>query len=440
MSLEPAAPATLSSMAELLRRALRGLEAGQGNVVEVQSSLSMDNEVAHALAAALPLENRFVMIRCEAHAVDSLVVLAAGADQVLATAPCSLPSLEEKVGLWASAPVLVHVPFDVERAQGGVFAYIASFCLVQRAGLLRVVLRGERGQRTCASLLHACEHPIAHTPTPLSSTLLVHRPNRDQHASMVNILSKRLTGRVRKVVLARSSSLVGVSHAREHAPSWLHRLHLHDHATTAYLFDVDDTTWMGATPEWLYRRAGDVVVVDVLAGTAPRGATDEEDGARMQALQHSHKDRAENDVVFDELRARLQGKCNHVEELTQLHVLKLRHVQHLRRRLRGRLSSSRCLLSELHPTSAVCGFPRHDALALIRETEPFDRQYYAGVVGIIDGEHEHHAVILRCARITADGTTLFAGGGLMPDSEPSAEWAELDHKMSSLMHVFGGVT
>jgi len=94
------------------------------------------------------------------------------------------------------------------------------------------------------------------------------------------------------------------------------------------------------------------------------------------------------------------------------------------------------MLELLHPTSAVCGMPKPDALDFIKRYEPFDRALYSGFLGPVNIEDNTHlAVNLRCAKINHTSATLFAGVGITADSEPEKEWQETQIKFQTMSKV-----
>src|SRR5690606_15913024 len=101
-------------------------------------------------------------------------------------------------------------------------------------------------------------------------------------------------------------------------------------------------------------------------------------------------------------------------------------------------STSLDLIAALHPTAAVAGTPTPDAIAAIRELEPFDRERYAGPVGWVgaDGDGEW-AIALRSAQVAADGTiTAWAGAGIVADSVAQHELAETTMKFRPIIKTF----
>ncbi|MFL5689195.1 MAG: isochorismate synthase MenF, partial [Chloroflexota bacterium] len=156
----------------------------------------------------------------------------------------------------------------------------------------------------------------------------------------------------------------------------------------------------------------------------------------------SEKDREEHAVVVDTLRA---GLAPIVETLTIADapgILPLRHVQHLVTPMTGTLREDAGLLglaAVLHPTPAVGGEPRDVALDLIAEHEGFDRGWYAGPIGWLgaDGDGEL-MVALRCGLVRDREAVLFAGCGIVADSEPGREWDESRLKLRTMIAALGG--
>jgi isochorismate synthase len=201
---------------------------------------------------------------------------------------------------------------------------------------------------------------------------------------------------------------------------------------------------MGATPERLVRTSGRSFETVAIAGSAPRGATRDEDTARAAALLASEKDREEHDVVVAMIRASLTPLTERLEVAAAPSILALRTVQHLVTPIRGLLRNDAgpagllALAERLHPTPAVGGEPRDQALEMIAEHEGGERGGYAGPVGWLgsDGDGEL-MVALRCGIVAGQSATLFAGCGIVADSDPSAEWEESWLKLRALASALG---
>ncbi|RKT57867.1 isochorismate synthase [Saccharothrix australiensis] len=197
---------------------------------------------------------------------------------------------------------------------------------------------------------------------------------------------------------------------------------------------------VGATPELLLRRSGAVVDSRVLAGTTwPRAGVPDDDLAA--ALLASGKDLAEHEYAVRSLTDALRPFCAAMS-VDGPSVLRLPNVSHLSSDVVGTLSGTPSLLrlgEALHPTAAVGGTPRAAAVAVIEELEGMDRGRYAGPVGWVDGNGDGElGVALRCARVEGRTARLFAGCGLVADSDPDAEVREAHAKTQPLREALEG--
>ncbi|MDA8369449.1 MAG: isochorismate synthase [Nocardiopsaceae bacterium] len=197
-----------------------------------------------------------------------------------------------------------------------------------------------------------------------------------------------------------------------------------------YTFCVDGM--VGATPELLLRREGDQVGSLVLAGTRPRGASQEDDDAFAAELLASLKDAEEHRFALDSLRETLSPLTSAIETTDRPRLLRLANVQHLASPARATLRagvSTLDVVAALHPTAAVGGTPTTTAMELIRELEGMDRGRYAGPVGWIDAHgNGEWGIALRCGLIEGSRARLFAGCGIVAGSDPEAELAEAEAK------------
>lgn len=204
-----------------------------------------------------------------------------------------------------------------------------------------------------------------------------------------------------------------------------------------WTFSVDGL--IGATPELLVRREGDVVTSRVLAGTVRRSSDGERDGLLAAQLLDSDKDQEEHAYAVNSVAAALAAHCTDLHVPVEPEILRLANVQHLATDVTGRLADSApvlALAASLHPTAAVCGTPTERAFAVIRELEGMDRGRYAGPVGWMDwhGDGEM-GIALRCAHVEDEQRTtlrLFAGVGLVAGSDPDSELAETQAKLVAM--------
>jgi menaquinone-specific isochorismate synthase len=198
----------------------------------------------------------------------------------------------------------------------------------------------------------------------------------------------------------------------------------------------------GATPELLIKRQGSQVSSLVLAGTAPRGQDPAEDEALGAGLLASAKETEEHEYAAASVRDSLAPLCDQLTVAERPVLIRFANLQHLATRVHGTLSARDAsgaghsvftLLNALHPSAAVCGTPTEVAMELIRELEGMDRGRYAGPVGWVDSAgNGEWAIALRCAEIDGPRARLFAGGGIVADSDPAAELAETVTKFRAM--------
>jgi menaquinone-specific isochorismate synthase len=208
---------------------------------------------------------------------------------------------------------------------------------------------------------------------------------------------------------------------------------------SCWVYSVDGM--FGASPELLVRVSHSQVSARVLAGTAARGTDPSVDLAIAKALAESHKNLAEHEFAVQSLVNALEPFCDHVDADTEPFSLQLPNLWHLASDVHGVLKSSKSVLdlaSALHPTAAVAGTPRAEAVELIAKLEPFDRGRYAGPVGWIGADGDGEWVIaLRGAQISGNKITAFAGCGVVAESEGEAELTETDLKFQPILGALG---
>jgi menaquinone-specific isochorismate synthase len=202
------------------------------------------------------------------------------------------------------------------------------------------------------------------------------------------------------------------------------------------VFSIDG--FLGASPELLLRRRGDFVESHPLAGTIPRSGDPTVDEQLAAALLGSDKDRAEHRFVVDDVARVLAPWCTDLDVPDEPSIVPLRNVSHLGTRITGHLRpeapSALELASLLHPTPAVGGTPRKEALAWLARNEQLDRGPFAGPVGWVDRHGDGDWMVgIRSARVHGATAHLYAGVGVVADSEPAAELAETQLKLQALL-------
>ncbi|HEX5581851.1 MAG TPA: isochorismate synthase, partial [Gemmatimonadaceae bacterium] len=247
-------------------------------------------------------------------------------------------------------------------------------------------------------------------------------------------------GEMEKVVLARAVRRRAA--AAPELPSLLRRLEAEYRACRVFAIVRGRRTFVGATPERLVALERGVVRATALAGSVRRGATPDEDARLAASLMASAKDRLEHDIVVRALREGLAELADDVRAPDGPETVTMANVHHLHTPLTARPRTGVGLLdlvARLHPTPAVGGVPREAALAWLRAHEELDRGWYAAPIGWIgaDGDGEF-AVALRSALLDGATATLFAGCGVMGDSDPESELAESELKLRPMMQALDG--
>ena len=243
-------------------------------------------------------------------------------------------------------------------------------------------------------------------------------------AAVAKAVSRLREGELGKVVLAHDLLATIPPEDGPVDPRYL--LHgLAGRYPNCWVFAVDGL--VGATPELLLRRVGDTVSARVLAGTVwPRDGVDTDTLAR--SLLNSAKNRGEHRYAVESLADSLRPFCTSLTVPAEPSVLCLRNVLHLATDVHGTLSGDVSLLELTganHPTAAVGGTPRATAVACIAELEGMDRGRYSGPVGWIDSTGDgEFGIALRCAQVSGNTVRLFAGCGIVADSDPDSEVAE----------------
>ncbi len=239
-------------------------------------------------------------------------------------------------------------------------------------------------------------------------------------------------GHLTKVVLARDV----VVEADEDLDIHAILLRLRASFATSYRYSIDG--FVGASPELLVSRDGDVVRSHPLAGTAPRTGDPRVDAQLAAQLVASTKDQVEHRIVIEVVRDALLPWCSYLDWEAEPSIVTVANVQHLGTLVEGRLSRPLPnvleLVEALQPTPALGGHPRAEALAMIAELEDFERGRYGGPVGWVDAEgNGQWAVGIRCAEIDGRRARLFAGVGVVADSDPDAELAETQAKLQAML-------
>ena len=271
---------------------------------------------------------------------------------------------------------------------------------------------------------------------PLASarrfTVTAQREPEDWCALVERATKAMAGGSLHKVVLARQVDIA--------ADRPIDRLAVLERLRSAYpgCHIVSVAGLVAASPELLVSVAGDIVRSHPMAGTAPRGGDPTTDQRLAASLLASTKDRQEHQITIDMVHDTLLPWCSYLDYEAEPSVVAVANVQHLATLVEGRLSqpapSVLELVAALHPTPAVAGWPRDEAVDWIAENEGFDRRRYAGTAGWVDSAgNGTWAVSIRCAEIDGLTARVWAGNGIVADSDPSTELAETRSKLQALL-------
>lgn len=243
-------------------------------------------------------------------------------------------------------------------------------------------------------------------------------------------------GKYAKVVLAREVEVLAGTQSFA-LPATLQRLRQSYPGANVFALQRGERAFIGATPERLVHSHDGTLHTMALAGSAPRGVTEEDDNLLGSELLQSAKNRLEHDIVAASVRNALANLCSRVWAADTPELLRLKNIQHLQTAIVGELLPGRSLLetlAALHPTPAVGGSPTKSALAFIRENENLDRGWYAGPIGWVDLQgNGEFAVALRSALLEPERARLFAGCGIVADSVPEAEYVESCLKLQVIL-------
>lgn len=259
-----------------------------------------------------------------------------------------------------------------------------------------------------------------------------HSPNELEWNHSIETIVKAIESKqMAKVVLARKS----LFQIKGDPFSWLSQL-IKDAAlnSTVFAFQTSPSSlFLGTSPEMLYEKKEALFFTESLAGTRRRGTSLKEDQILAEELLNSIKDNKEFSFVKNFLQKILPSFCETFSYDSSNSLVQTSKVQHLYNRFEGILKPNvkdSTILSVLHPTPAIGGFPQKEALSMINFLEPFDRGLYSGVIGSISPKESSFAVAIRSALLEKDLLHAFAGTGIVEGSIPGKEWNELNDKIA----------
>ena len=222
------------------------------------------------------------------------------------------------------------------------------------------------------------------------------------------------------------SSVFNVKLNSESCIEYFKKLIQLNHDAFCYLFYHPDTgVWIGASPEKLLNLNNNVVTTFALAATK-----------KDMNQSWTDKEFREQKIVEEQIVTDLKGVCTNIERGT-LQTVKAGNLFHLKSVIKAQTKkSSSDLIKLLHPTPAIAGTPKNEAIRYINKMENYNRSFYTGFMGLFEKNSCDIYVNIRCAKIVDDNLTVYVGGGITKDSNASDEWSEIVNKSQTMLGVF----
>jgi menaquinone-specific isochorismate synthase len=354
--------------------------------------------------------------------------VAADVEQLL-----SAMTVRDDVGLPGSGPVAIaSLVFDP--ADTGSVVVVPKVVLGRRQGRSWLTLVTPPGAVAVPQLRR---RPAA-AAVPVDAHVTTRLPAEDAwQAAVATAVDELRTRRLDKVVLARA---LDVEAAGDVDPRVI-AARLAQRFPSCFTYICDGL--VGASPELLVRRTGRQAESLVLAGSVRRGSSPAEDAELEQVLLTSAKDRHEHELAVESVREVLAPVAVDLACEPEPQLVRLANISHLGTHVQAWLPepppSAIRLAAALHPTAAVGGVPGSAALDLIRRLEAAPRGRYAGPVGWVDARGDgEFAIALRCAQLSGRRARVWAGAGIVAESDPAAEVAETTTKLDAALGALLG--
>lgn len=285
----------------------------------------------------------------------------------------------------------------------------------------------------------ALQYAEEEMPKPTIAT--THETEVDSYkAAVANTTRKIQAGEADKVVIARSLHLM----FEERVNTVTALAHITKEQPKSYRFGIKrhGQLFFGATPERLIEIKNGRAYSACVAGSIQRGKTEAEDRALGTTLLNDPKNLGEHQYVVDMITKVFASYCKDLQIDDQPQLMKVRDIQHLFTPVAATVREESNIfkfIQSLHPTPALGGVPTSESLNIIREEEQMDRGYYAGPIGWVDtnGDGEF-AVAIRSGLLDGKEAYLYAGGGIVADSNVESEYEETWVKFRPVLRALGG--
>jgi len=190
--------------------------------------------------------------------------------------------------------------------------------------------------------------------------------------------------------------------------------------------------WLGASPEKLLTYKNGIAETVALAGTQ-KILTNK----NVENLTWGKKEIEEHGMVVDYIFDKIKNNNLEILNRSKTYTSQAGVMAHLKQKFEIKITKSDLpkFIRDLHPTPAVCGLPKEKSLDIIYKTEPYDREYYAGYLGMVENDSVDFYVNLRCMKIYENAAALFVGGGITANSDAKKEWQETELKAKTLLNI-----
>jgi len=207
-----------------------------------------------------------------------------------------------------------------------------------------------------------------------------------------------------------------------------------------FSFKRNESNFIGASPEKLAKVSNGWLEADALAGSISRGETVTEDEQLANELLNSSKNLFEQKAVVEFICNSLSRFSKNVIYDEFPKIRKLPNIQHLWTQIKAELNTDKdifTILSEIHPTPAICGVPWNNALANIKKMEDHNRGLFAGIIGWFNFNNEgEFTVSIRSALVKGKQLHAYAGCGIVDGSDAESEFREAELKLRSILSLF----
>ena len=381
--------------------------------------------------------NRFDLVENEWKALTKNIVKEASELQPILFGGFTFDPKNDKSGEWAGFPQSYFAVATYQLVIRHDKAYVSIHLVTENEDSLEEFdcLRAERDH-----LIHAAQ--VRELKTYAKPVMTKYdEVNKEQYLQSIDTVTSLIKDNwAQKVVIARSLEMQFANNVS--SPQVLSQVM--NEQPESYLFGLerDHLLFFGASPERLVKVENGYAYSSCVAGSIKRGNTAEEDKKLGESLLHDQKNLGEHRYVVEMIGETFAKNCTQYKVPKHPKLLKIRDIQHLYTPVEGKLSKGATILQlvkHLHPTPALGGVPRMKALAMIRQYESMNRGLYAAPIGWVDAEgNGEFAVAIRSAALIDNRAYLYAGGGIVADSEPISEYEETLVKFRPMLRALGG--